>query len=519
MTDVIAGFRLGGRGRLGELGTWSEATAPDGRAAGALRFDARLVADREAVRRLASAVSADRRLTQGGLTGLLPIADLVAAGDEVWLLTGRPAGPTVTDLLNSAAGSIPDAGSAAAVLVETAQTLLAVHAAGLAHGALQPGTVVAGEDGAALLAERGLAEALRGLPPAPERDVAAWASLARGLAATWAGDAGAAAVLLDQVASTALTHGLAAARDVLLAGRDRLPGGFIGRERLADAVRVWRQGLPTPVATPYPTGHDEGEIVTLLHVPTPGSGTFPASTATPPTTPGSGSPGTGYPGGGGHAAHPGDGGFGAGHAAYPGDRGSGAAGTHPAEGDHRSTAHPGGDEVRFGPGVPTGSTAEDIWRSGREQATPAARDRRLRRAAARRRRRTVLSAVVFALVVAGALLAWLLRDTGPALAVQKVDVTAPKKVQGCDSTVTINGVITTNGGGGEIRYAWVRSDRKQPIEQTETVGDGTTHQVSLKWTVKGEGSFKGTATLRVLSPAPASGKRVEDKATFTYRCR
>ena len=42
---VITGFRLEGHSRLSELGTWTNATAPDGRPAGALQFDPRLVAD------------------------------------------------------------------------------------------------------------------------------------------------------------------------------------------------------------------------------------------------------------------------------------------------------------------------------------------------------------------------------------------------------------------------------------------------------------------------------------------
>ncbi|WP_449066656.1 hypothetical protein [Planomonospora algeriensis] len=72
---------------------------PGGRPAGALRFDARPFADPAARDRLVAAVVADRRLLQGGLTGLVPVADLITARGEVWLLTGEPAGPTVTDLL------------------------------------------------------------------------------------------------------------------------------------------------------------------------------------------------------------------------------------------------------------------------------------------------------------------------------------------------------------------------------------------------------------------------------------
>lgn len=153
----VAGFRLTGRTWADDLGIWSSAVAADGRPGSALRFDPRLVADPAARERLVAAVLADRRLAQSGMTGLIPVADLITARDEVWLITSEPTGPTVGDLLSpgSPGSPRPDAGSAATVLVETAQALLAVHASGLAHGELHPGTVVIAPDGSALLAERG----------------------------------------------------------------------------------------------------------------------------------------------------------------------------------------------------------------------------------------------------------------------------------------------------------------------------------------------------------------------------
>ncbi|MDF5757246.1 hypothetical protein [Spongiactinospora sp. TRM90649] len=484
----IAGYRPAGRGRPGDVGTWREAVAPDGRQVSVLRFDTGLVAAGWARQRLVTVVTSDQRLVAGGLGGLMPLLDLVAADDEVWLIAGHPAVPTLTDLLETTGGqgAGPDAAGAAAVLVESAQTLLAVHAAGLAHGALQPGTLVIGEDGATLLAERGLADALRGRSPAPDRDVTAWASLARGLAAAWAGRATPGAALLEQAAATATTLGLAAARDALLNGRENLPGGYVGRDRLVEAVRRWRRDQVPAAVTgpPYAgaddVGRDEGEIVTLLHVPTP----IPTPIPTPAPAP---------------------------------TTGPATAGTADSAAQRADTA--GRGDVRFGPGVPARNTAEQIWQSG--QQTVHADDRRSpqRVAANKRRRKAALSAAVTALVIVAAVLAWLQLSGGPALAVEGVDVKAPKKTQGCDTTVTINGVITTNGADGLVRYQWRRSDQDKPIEQTETVRSGTSsYPVSLKWTVKGEGSFKGTATLRVLSPV-TTGKRGEDKATFTYRCR
>ncbi|GAA3087135.1 hypothetical protein [Streptosporangium carneum] len=476
----VAGFRLTGVSRTGELGVWSSAVAPDGRPAGVLGFDPRSIADPAARDRLVAAVVADRGLIQAGLTGLVPISDLVSTQGEVWLLTAVPASPTLADLLSSGVPR-PDAGGLAAVLLETAQTLLTLHAAGLAHGAVRPDTVVIAADGAALLAERGLADALHGRPSLPEGDVAAWASLARDLAASPAASPDTAG-LFERAAATASAGGLIQARDALLAGRDLLPQGSFGRDGLAEAARRESSSAATPQtrqdrqaaaqAAALP-GPDEGEIVTLLHVPRTGESR-------------------------------------AGNAG----QGTGTADTAPPES--------GGNVVmRFGPGVPAETTAAQIWRAGRDQQQtepPSGRLRALGVPARRRRRRTALASAILALMVVGILAAWLLRGAATPLAVTGVETTAPKKTQGCDATVRITGVFATNGSAGQIRYQWKRSDRKAPIVQEDTVSSGqTSHEVDLQWTVKGEGRFRGTATLKLLSPLPADGK-VQDKASFTYKC-
>jgi hypothetical protein len=463
----IAGYRLTGRTRVSELGTWNDAVSRDGAPVGVLRFDPRLIGEPGAAERLAAAVTADRRLQQGGVTGLLPVADLVTARGEVWLITGRPGMPAVTDLLiDRSHVPAPDAGSAATVLVETAQTLLAVHAAGLAHGALHSGTVVVGGDGTALLAERGLAAALRGEPPSPERDVTAWASFALGLSAGWAGEQPAAAELFNHAALTASTHGLGAARDALLARRDLLPRGFTTRDRLIETIHWWSAGQ-VPTAAPAP-GPDTGEVVTLLDV---------------------------------------------------------SGGAPPGEGPDRRQAPQTGDVMmRFGPGVPVETTAAQIWRAGRDQQSTLSAEERLeavRKPPPRRQgRRAAWSSAVLALIIAAAVLAWLLIPRGGAgqLAIQGVDVRGPAKAVGCDKTAGFIGVITTNGKAGEVRYQWRQSDGHVNKEQVQTVPDGqTSTRVPLKWNVTGPGNRKFTATLRVLSPVP-SGKPLQDKATFSYKC-
>ncbi|RCG27342.1 hypothetical protein DQ384_26950 [Sphaerisporangium album] len=486
----IAGYRLEPRSRTGEVGTWNDAVAPGGGRAGALRLDPRALSAPGARERVVAAVVEDRRLTQSGLTGLLPVADLVAAGGEVWLLTARPAIPSLDDLVNGAAAG-PDAGSAATVLVETAQTLLAVHAAGLSHGALGPGTIVVGEDGTALLAERGLAVALWGGQASPGQDVTAWASLARGLAAGWAAGSPEAARLFERAAATATAHGLSAARDTLVAGRDLLPAGFTTRERLVRTIQQWAVAdVPTarPAPSPYDApGVDQGEIVTLLH--TPGTGETPPAGA-----------------------------FGPGHAAT-----IGAAGAAGAVAGLPGTAHAGtaptaaSGEMRFGPGVPSDTTAAQIWRAGQQQQlTVAAKDRLGGRPPRRRRRAgTLWTGVLFVLILALGLYLWTQRAAP--LSVQAVDVRAPKP-KGCDVTVNVVGVLTTNGSSGQVSYQWWRSDRKEPIEQTDTIPSGsTTYELHFPWKVKGEGTQKYTARLRVLSPT-GSGTPLEDKASFTYKC-
>ncbi|MFI6498816.1 hypothetical protein [Nonomuraea typhae] len=429
----IAGYRLTDHTRITELGTWADAITPDGRRAGALRFDPGVVGLPGVRERVVGAVVADRRLAQGGSPGLVQVADVVAAGADVWLLTAAAISPSLGDLMAARAVDPP---GAAAVLVEIAQTLQALHASGLAHGSLHPGTIVIAEDGAALLIERGLLDAVRDQEAAPERDVSAWATLARSLGASCPEPS---ARLLDRAAATATLHGLAAAGDVLLGQREALPGGQITRDRLAQEVRN-RTTLEIGL-NPIPD-RDEGEIVTLLHAP--------------------------------------------------------------------AFEH-------FGPGVTAAepqvdTTAARMWRQGAQEAAPAGKAGRAARA---RRRRTMLAAAVFAVVVAGGLLAWF-RLSGPStpLAVTAIEVSAPKKAQGCDADVLITGKISTNGGAGEIRYEWAQSDRKEKILQTQrTTSDKTSYTLPLKWKVSGRSTAKLTATLTVTSP-----QRLRDKATFTYKC-
>ncbi|MDF2710166.1 MAG: hypothetical protein K0R62_5818 [Nonomuraea muscovyensis] len=510
--DGIAGFRLTQHTWLTELGNWIDAISPDGRRAGALLFDPRVIGLPGVRERVVAAVLTDQRLVTSGIGGLIPVADMVAAGEQVWLLTAQAVSPTLTDL--AASGQV-DPGGAAAVLVDTAQTLLALHAAGVTHGSLHPRTVVIGADGVALLSERGLADAIRGQISPPERDLASWASLARDLASSMRGGGGvpargaagtpgmasdpygaaggalggaAAVELFERAAATATTYGLAAARDLLLGGREALPGGVISREGLILAARG-RSAFARQPAYEQPPAHgagprDEGDIVTLLHVPGGGQ---------------AGGPGGGYGGASGNAYGAASGG------SYGGGTGDGGS----------------SGPMRFGPGVETRqeaqeTTAERIWREGKAEAETLQRAGRVHgRAARARRRRTVVSAAVFAVIMAGAILAWLKLGDTPALAVASIEVEGPRKTQGCDSAVVVRGTIVTNGAPGEVSYEWRKSTDDEVVKQTlRTTSDRTSYEVPLRWRLKGRSTVKATATLVVVSPGP----RMTDKASFTYKC-
>lgn len=453
----IAGFRLTEHTWNTELGNWIDAISPDGRRAGALLFDPKIIGLPGVRERVVATVLTDQRLVLGGLAGLIPVADVVAAGEQVWLLTAQAVSPTLSDLL--ASGTI-DASGAAAVLAETAQTLIALHAAGVTHGSVHPGSVVITADGAALLSERGLSDAIRGQVSPPERDVAAWASLARALAASVTRSTPRAAALFERAAVTTTTHGLGAARSVVLSEPTALPGGAIRHDGLAQAARGRSAFAHPPVEAQPPL--DEGDIVTLLAVPSP----------------------------------------------------------------HQAPVH-------FGPGVSpevspdvssgvstelpqAGTTAERIWREGREQFGTVQRGGgKAGKAARARRRRTILAAVLFAVIMGGAILAWLKLSGGPELAIKSIDVVAPKKTQGCNSAVVVTGKIITNGGAGEISYEWRKNLDKEVVKQTlRTTADQTSYTVPLRWTLKGKSTVKATATLRVLSPGPLR----TDKASFTYKC-
>ncbi|MCO5970385.1 hypothetical protein [Actinoallomurus soli] len=169
-------------------------------------------------------------------------------------------------------------------------------------------------------------------------------------------------------------------------------------------------------------------------------------------------------------------------------------------GDDRTLPSGDGSSLRFGPGVP--AEVAKKWSGG-------GRRRRL----GRRIAGGLLTLGVAAL--AGLIVWWLLRG-GTGVAVTGVDVSAPTTMQSCDTTVRLVGTIRTNGGYGDVRYRWRRSDGQVSGVLTESVRKGQRSvRVPLRWTVKGEGTLHAVATLEIVQPG---GPGLRASGAFDYAC-
>jgi hypothetical protein len=166
--------------------------------------------------------------------------------------------------------------------------------------------------------------------------------------------------------------------------------------------------------------------------------------------------------------------------------------------------------IRFGPGVPDPKTARTmaVW-TGAAPAGAAA-------AAAAEKPKRKPGRYALAAVVLLAVVGYLVWRTffGTALAVDSATVTAGPAGLSCGGTETFVANVHTNGAAGTIHYYWQRSDGANLGPFTQTVTSGP-HQVPItfRWSVQGQGSFQGTATLKVTSPGSATAA-----ATFAYSC-
>ena len=175
-------------------------------------------------------------------------------------------------------------------------------------------------------------------------------------------------------------------------------------------------------------------------------------------------------------------------------------------------ASDGGDDqvVRFGPGIQPSDQVAASWREGRTPppAPPPRRGRKLLRS---------LVGTLITAAIAVAVVLWLLRGQGGDLEVTGIKVQVPQRTQGCDSTVEITGVLTTNGEAGRITYRWIRSDGHDSGVLHESV-EKDKHDVTvhLSWLIKGPGARRFTATLELVEPASSAGKA---SSAFGYSCR
>jgi hypothetical protein len=159
---------------------------------------------------------------------------------------------------------------------------------------------------------------------------------------------------------------------------------------------------------------------------------------------------------------------------------------------------------RFGPGVPPPAApawAEEAWREG--AAAPA-----------RRRRARIVNVVITLVVVAIAAAVGLWLRQLPPLQVVGVDVRTDPRGPACDGTAEITGIITTNGGSGDLEYRWVRSDGPQPDDPPPLrVSGQPTVRVTLRWPFAGPQDAEHTARLEVLRPQQAAAEQ-----RFVHRC-
>ncbi|MFJ9824612.1 hypothetical protein ACIRSU_09560 [Streptomyces sp. NPDC101160] len=483
---TVAGRALADWSRNGRFGTWYALAPAESRDAdepplGVLRIHRALLAPSGARERLTGAVRSVAKLR---LPGVPATVDLLQEAGDVWLVVARPPARTVADLLAAGAPGL-DEGSAASVLNETAQTLLALHAAGLAHGALTADHVVLAPDGTALLTETSLATALAEDESAAstaslqDADITAWATLARTLGTAWAAPGTPAATLFARCSATAESDGLAAARTTLTSGRAALPRDFLHRTALRTAAAAALAELTAP-APPAAESAPESAAASVVSVAA--SAAAGVAQVRPPEQ----------------------------QDTVLGKRHRGIPATPLTPGG-------GGDEddgeivLRFGPGVPR-SEEEALRALWATTPAPAATPVRRRRRPAGRLATTAAVAAVAAVAV---VLWLLLRPTGGP-AVTAVRVTAPSRQLPCGGTAEVTGVVSTDGHAGPVTYRWLRSDGQRSDLLTRTARGGE-HEVTvhLRWTVRGPGRFHGTARLEVLRPHATP---LEAEAAFTYAC-
>ncbi|SCL22578.1 hypothetical protein GA0074692_1418 [Micromonospora pallida] len=481
MTQPIlpTGARVVGPAHAGVCGTWWRALAPDGTAQLVLRIAAPDPALADRVTTATRAVAALRHV------GLPATGDPIRHNGALWLVAAGVSGSTLSELADSG-GALLDLPAVATIAAETARLLTALHAAGLAHGAVHGRTVLVTAHGAVTLAEAALLPALRGEPADPATDRRAWAELVRWLVARWCDGQPRVDLLLRCVArgEQDLAQAVRELRDI--------PAGDLPTEALtlsapteALTLGVPTMALPDDAPTTALSMSPPVDPFVSTRVPT----LLPDQPASPGRTYRSAGPAPTIP--------------------QPATVDAVFPGSTTTEGYEATGAPPSPDpvaEVRFGPGVPAGPPAAPAWP---QPPAPPARPRRSRW----RLVGSVLSALLtLALLVAVGLHLW--QRMSP-LEVRSVQVAvAEPPGERCDVTVDVVATVQTNGRAGTIRYQWLRGGAEPGGLLTQRVARGQrTVTLRLKWAFNGTGSATETAVVNIVEPTPIQGRTI-----FRYQC-
>ncbi|MGI8816499.1 MAG: hypothetical protein ACR2G2_14810 [Pseudonocardia sp.] len=461
----VGAYRRGSRVRTTRAGTWFPAVGPDEEPAGLLLLHP-AVKPGVLLRTIG-------RLAELALPGVLPmLPDLVDQAGRDWLVATTSATPTLADLLDD--GSHRTAGNAAALLSDVATTLIEVHAAGLAHGAVEAQAVVLGSEGTALLADWGTDG-----QASPEGDLAAWNELAELLVERWCIDSDTAAAGLARAVHVAGQPGpggtLRGALDQLRELAQQAQRDVLAEAAVRPIAPARRRRPPNPApARPFIDSGDAAPSVLDVR-PTPFPNAPPRLTPSPRATP----------------------------RATPAPTTAPRTGPIPTVPTRPTAPHPDATgwqtPVEPVPLVPPADTPPPPV----AQPPP-------RQAVSFATKRSALLAIVLALVLVGAT-AVLVRPFEPAkkpataasigpLEIRAVSVSAELRSPVC----LLVGIVTTNGQPGRVVYRWVGENGSQAVTSVSTPADNYQIEIGMIWAPSSPPLHGSSITLQILEPKPST---------------
>ena len=492
LSQVVGGrYRSQGTFRASRVGSWFVLSDQEGQLRGGLRLNS---LDQAETQRLQAVLST--------APGLLNVVDQVRDQNGHWLITASPATPTVAEALQARIG-LPST-VALLIAIDTAQTLVALHDAGTAHGGLTADTVILSRDGRVVLAESGYAHALAGTHAGPGHDTTGWIKLLRGIAAPRVADD--AKRLLNAAADEAEAlggkDGLTTAFTNLSNQAIRLPGygERSGLAMLASMVPTDVSAVPAPAPAQRLEDSETVAISPPKHAgPAPVAPVVPVVPSPPPVPVGSGmSP--------------------VAQTAILRDPVGDEATMQPAQLQAQMNKQKE-DVLRFGRGVaqlPQPQRRPPLADTGWAGDLP---QQQLHRPVKRQKPWRARILGIMSAIVTLVLVAW--------VGYQIIQRLIPLRVSGvtvalaeplgdkCDVQAKVVGTIRTNGAAGTISYRWLTSDGKTTSLLNEQVNLGTSQvQVPLLWTFSGKSTIRAKATLHILTPS-----EYQASTEFTYSCK